>query len=196
MSQSRTALIAVATGTEEIEFSSTFDVLVRAGFQVHVGGVGGTHLRFSRGMHVTADNEIGDFKAHLYDVVVLPGGMPGAEHLAKSKELDEILHNHKKNNKFIAAICAAPSVVLEPKGIVGRGVKATCYPSPTFQKALGADYVPNEAVVVSGKVITSVGPGTAIEFALKIVELICGKAASDEISQQLVYKRMTHLSSA
>ena len=191
-----TALIAAATGTEEIEFSSTFDVLVRAGFNVHVGGVGGTHLRFSRGMHVNADNGIGTFKNHTYDVVVLPGGMPGAENLAKSVELEEILKNQKRNNKYIAAICAAPALVLQPKGFLlpVDEVKATCYPAPNFQKALGSAYVPHEAVVVSGKIITSVGPGTAIDFGLRIVEEIAGKAKADEIAQQLVHKRMTHLS--
>jgi protein deglycase len=185
---SRSALIAIAQGTEEIEFSSTFDVLVRAGFKVTVASVGHRIIELSRGMRVESDNQIDHYKTSLFDVVVLPGGMPGAENLAKCPILDEILKHQIKNQKFIAAICASPAVILKSKGIITDTVKATCYPAKNFVSTMGASYV-DAPVIVSGNIITASGPASAIEFGLQITEAIIGKSKADEVASQLLYQR-------
>jgi 4-methyl-5(b-hydroxyethyl)-thiazole monophosphate biosynthesis len=88
--------------------------------------------------------------------------------------------------KLIAAICASPALVLAPKGIVGNGVKATCYPADKLKHALGNDYVANQSVVVSGNVVTSAGPGTAIDFGLALIAALQGPAAAERIRHEVL----------
>lgn len=174
-------LIPIANGSEELEVVTIADTLARAGARVVLASVDSQSLqvRCSRGVNLVADTFIAECVDKQWDMVVCPGGMPGAEHLAKSSELKTILHTQQSEGKYIGAICAAPAVVLAHHHLLSHK-RATCYPSPKFVSALGAGYL-KDPVVVDGHVITSQGPATALPFALKLVELLFGKAQEKEV---------------
>ena len=171
-------LIPVADGSEEIEAVCLIDTLRRAGTDLTVASVAGPQVTASRGVKIVADANIADCAAQTYDCIALPGGMPGAEHLRDSTVLIDMLKRHKQAGRLYGAICASPAVVLKPHGLLD-GVRATCYPS--FQDRLDAAGTSDERVVVDGHCVTSQGPGTAIEFALKLVELLLGPDKADEV---------------
>jgi len=184
------ALIAIADGSEEMEFVIVVDILRRAGIEVTLASVNpdSTTIQASRGVTIIADEMIGAVVGKQFDLIVLPGGMPGATNLRDCEALTTMLRRQSQANGWIAAICAAPAVVLEPHGFLrdsGRTIRATCHPS--FQAQLQpAHFLPTERVVVDGNVVTSQAPGTAFEFALTLVELLCGKAIRDEVAAPLV----------
>jgi len=178
---SKKALVAIADGSEELEAVTIIDVLVRAGANVTVASVGEMQITASRGVKIVADALIGDCKGQEYDLIALPGGMPGAEHLRDCSELIEILKKQRQANRFYAAICASPAVVLQHHGLL-EGRKATCYPSPDLNLPGRQD----AKVVVDGDCVTSQGPATALEFALKLVELLFGKEKSHQVAQAML----------
>jgi 4-methyl-5(b-hydroxyethyl)-thiazole monophosphate biosynthesis len=165
-------LVPIADGSEEIEAVSIIDVLRRAGAEVTVASVAtALEVRCSRGVRIVADASIASCREAAYDLIVLPGGMPGAEHLRDSEMLIDLLKSHAASGRPYAAICAAPAVVLQTHGLL-EGRRATTHPS--FQERLDPDRRREERVVVDGNVITSRGPGTALEFALALVGLLFG----------------------
>jgi 4-methyl-5(b-hydroxyethyl)-thiazole monophosphate biosynthesis len=175
-------LVPIADGTEEIEAVCIIDTLRRAGAQVTVASVSGCpQVTASRGVNITADALIADCAGKQYDLIVLPGGTKGAENLRDSKELTEILKLQQKRGGLYGAICAAPAVALEAHGLIGKK-KATSYPS--FQNKLQNPSA--ERVVVDGNLATSQGPGTAIEFALKLVEMLFGKDKAVEVGKAML----------
>ena len=177
-------LVPIADGTEEIEAVCIIDTLRRAGAEVTVASVGGAlQITASRSIKIIADALISDCSDRIYDLVVLPGGMPGATNLRDSKELADILKNQQQQGRLYGAICASPAVVLHYHGLIGDR-KATCYPSFVKELRNPAD-VP---VVVDGMLVTGQGPGTAIEFALKLVELLFGKAKATEIAKAMLVR--------
>jgi 4-methyl-5(b-hydroxyethyl)-thiazole monophosphate biosynthesis len=121
-------LVPIADGTEEIEAVTIIDVLRRAGADVTVASVNDLQVTASRGVRLVADCLIGQCVDRDHDLVVLPGGMPGAEHLRDSRELKRILQHHSDAGRLLGAICAAPAVVLEPHGLL-ENRKATCHPN-------------------------------------------------------------------
>ena len=124
----KTALVPIATGSEEIEAVSIIDTLRRAGVTVTVAAVGGrASVVCSRGVVLTAETLIADLAGHTFDLIALPGGMPGAEHLRDSTDLATLLRNHADRGELLGAICAAPAVVLQPLGLL-HGRAATCHP--------------------------------------------------------------------
>ena len=135
-------------------------------------------------MRVEADTLIGDVKGghHGYDIIVLPGGMPGASHFAASSDLVEMLRNQKAQGRWYAAICASPAVVFKAKGIVSNET-IVCYDYKDFTDMIGK--MPTDRVVVSGKCITSVAPGSALDFGLAIVECLVSKAKADEVAKDM-----------
>jgi len=177
-------LVPIADGSEEIEAVTIIDTLRRAGAEVTVASVGGRSITASRGVRIEADCLIADCVKKTWDLVVLPGGMPGAERLRDSADLAAILKEQVLSGKAYAAICAAPAVVLDHHGLL-KGKKATCYPSFKFKD--GA--VLEDRVVVDGNCVTSRGPGTALEFSLRLVELLAGKAKSDEVGRAMLAAR-------
>jgi 4-methyl-5(b-hydroxyethyl)-thiazole monophosphate biosynthesis len=179
---SRTALVPIADGTEEIEAVCIIDVLRRAGVSVTVASVDQLQVSASRGTKLVADRPIEDCVDETYDLVALPGGMPGAEHLRDSKDLETILERQRREGRLYAAICAAPVVVLQHHGLLD-GLRATCHPDFAGQLHDAAEV--EKRVVVDGPCVTSRGPGTALEFALKLVELLY-----DEQKAQGIAKRM------
>jgi len=161
-------------------------VLTRGGVQVTLATIGNKPqnvVTMSRGVKVQGDVAMEACAGQSFDLVVLPGGMPGAEHLRDSKELVALLQQQKQAGKLYGAICAAPAVVLHPHGLLPAGA-ATSYPS--FEpKMTGVDYK-HETVVVNGKCVTSQGPGTAMEMGVKLVELLCGREKAQEVAKGLL----------
>ncbi|CEL92431.1 unnamed protein product [Vitrella brassicaformis CCMP3155] len=168
-SRSVRVLVPVADGSEEIEAVCIIDTLVRAGAKVTVSSVMGRDDRVitaSRGVKIQADSNIDDVKDEDFDMIILPGGMPGATHLRDCATLTEMLKKQRQAKQWYGAICAAPSVVLESHGLL-EGEKATGYPNAALEITNRVD---GPRVVISNNVITSMGPGSALEFALACVE--------------------------
>ena len=178
----KNVLVAVADGTEELEAVVVIDVLRRAGANVVVVSVGALEITASRRVKIVADKVVADCVGEMFDMIVLPGGMPGAEHLRDSEELIAMLKEQKATGRFYAAICAAPAVVLQEHGLLEGA--ATCYPS--LQEKLKSVRAEDKAVVVSGNCITSQGPGTAIAFSLKLVELLFGAEKAKSVADAML----------
>lgn len=184
------ALVPIADGTEEIEAVCVIDVLRRAGVDVVVAGVGPAGapaatltVTASRGVRLVADIAIEAAAGAVFDAIVLPGGLPGAHHLRDSPALAAMLEDQDRSGRLVAAICASPVVVLQAHGLL-RGRGATCFPGLRDQLAPGS---PRDGDVVrDGNLLTSRGPGTAIAFALAIVEDLRGRAQRDAIAAQLL----------
>lgn len=176
-------LVPIADGTEEIEAVTIIDVLRRAGAQVWVASVNALQITASRGVKIVADCLIDECRDQVFDLVVLPGGMPGAEKLRDNAVLKEILLGQQASQRLYGAICAAPAVVLETHGLL-KGRQATCHPG--FVETLHEASSAQTRVVVDGNCVTSRGPGTALEFALKLVELLFGKEKMEEVAAPMV----------
>lgn len=174
-------LVPIADGTEEIEASTMIDILRRAGAEVTVASVAGMQITASRGMTIVADCLIGDCAQQEFDLIALPGGMPGAEHLRDSAVLVELLKRQKASGKLYAAICATPAVALTPHGLL-EGRRATCYPAMQAQLPDACD----ERVVVDGHCVTSQGPATAMEFAVTLVRALFDDAAAKAVAEALL----------
>lgn len=172
-------LVPIADGIEEIESVCIIDVLRRAGAEVTVASVDGLEVTASRGVKLVADKLIYDCTAETYDLIALPGGMPGAEHLRDSKTLQQMLADQKQQGRLYSAICASPAVVLSSMGLLDDK-KATCHPAMADKlKCLEAKDSP---VVTDGNCITSRGPGTALEFALELVALLFDEERANAVA--------------
>lgn len=177
------ALIILAEGFEEIEAVTPIDVLRRAGIQVIVAGVGSEVVTGSHGIRIAADLKLEDYVG-TPDAVVLPGGMPGSDNLRKSEAVLQILRRAEAAGKIIGAICAAPAVVLAASGFAS-GKTLTCYPG--FEKQLGTDIrFSADRVVRDGKLVTSRGPGTALEFALSLVRELAGEESARRLAEGML----------
>jgi 4-methyl-5(b-hydroxyethyl)-thiazole monophosphate biosynthesis len=180
---SKQVLIPIADGSEEIEAVCIIDVLRRAGASVTVASVDGLQVIASRGVKLIADNLISECVDRTFDLIALPGGMPGAEHMRDSRELTEMLKQQQKEGRLYGAICASPAVVLMHHGLLS-GKRATCHPD--FSDRLENREEVDSRVVVDGNCVTSRGPGTAIEFALKLVELLFGSEKAAEVAKPMI----------
>lgn len=179
----KTAVMVLAEGFEEIEAIAPIDVLRRAGVRVTIAGATGLQVKSSRGIGVQADVLLKDVK-DLPDAVILPGGLPGATNLARSEEVKEFVKKMNAARKLVGAICAAPAAVLAPLGILD-GKKATCYPGCESDLSEKVTYS-KENVVEDGNVITSRGPGTALEFALAITVRLAGQEMADTVRGKML----------
>lgn len=161
--------VMLADGFEEIEALTVVDVLRRAGIEVSTVSISDSKtVTGSHKISVISDILLADADLEKADMVVLPGGMPGTENLYNNHELEKSLAQRVKNNKWIAAICAAP-IVLGRRGYL-KGLEAVCYPG--FEEELAGASIKNDRVVISSNFITSKGPGTALDFALAIVSVL------------------------
>jgi 4-methyl-5(b-hydroxyethyl)-thiazole monophosphate biosynthesis len=179
----KTALVPIADGTEEIEAVCIIDTLRRAEIAVTVAAVGDLQICASRQVLLVADTTVTQCRDRRFDLIALPGGMPGAEHLAACTPLIEMLQAQQQAKGLIGAICAAPAVVLQPHGLLA-GIRATCYPS--FQDRLDPDRLVSEPVVVDGQTVTAQGPAFAIDFALTLVERLLGPNVREQVARGML----------
>lgn len=180
----KTVLVPIADGTEEIEAVCIIDTLRRAGLEVTVASVmESLQIKAARGVNIVADKLIGECLSEKYDAIALPGGIPGAEHLRDSQELLQLLQAQKAADKVYSAICASPAVVLEHHGLL-EGKKATAYPG--YSDSLSNQEAVENRVVLDGKCVTSRGPGTAIEFALKLIEVLLDKEQAANVAAPML----------
>ncbi|MDR2865428.1 MAG: DJ-1/PfpI family protein [Spirochaetaceae bacterium] len=178
------AFVFLADGFEEVEAITPIDYLRRAGIEVITVSISKEKIVF--GAHqipVVADSLIFDIHTDEADCLVLPGGIPGAPNLAASQELDLIIRDYNARGRVIAAICAAPAVVLAPKGLL-QGRNFTCYPG--LEKEVKNSEWKNDKVVIDNHIITSRGPGTAAYFAFAIIEKLIDKEAAQKIKDAVI----------
>ena len=176
-------LVPLAPGFEDLEAITIVDLLRRAGVEVITAGLEPGLVEGARGMRVQPDAALADVCTQSFDMIALPGGMPGAENLKNDARIQTLLKQHASAGKYTAAICAAP-IALAAAGVLFNK-RATSYPGFLDSLSLpGTTYV-TEAVVVDGKVVTSRGPGTAMDFALTLVELLVGLEKRNQVEAGL-----------
>jgi 4-methyl-5(b-hydroxyethyl)-thiazole monophosphate biosynthesis len=181
---SKTAVVLVAEGTEEIEAVTPGDVLNRAGIDVTYAGVGSLDPTGGHHVPLRADCMVEELGEILFDVLIIPGGGKGAENMHKSEAVTSLIRRHHEAGKIIAAICAAPAVVLGPLGLL-EGKHATCFPG--LERRFSPDVKACDVgVCVDGKLVTSRAPGTAMEFSLKLVELLAGAQAAIKVGHSML----------
>ncbi|MBE7086678.1 MAG: DJ-1/PfpI family protein [Clostridiales bacterium] len=164
------AIVLISDGSEEIESVTPIDVLRRAGVTVDVASVTGLNIVGSRGIKIQADKLVCDVDFADYDCVVVPGGMPGARIISENALAVKGIKEALFGGKVVGAICASPAVVLGENNLLG-GKSATCFPAPDFIKVLGDRYTGKD-VEVDGNLVTANGPLSAMEFALKLCEVL------------------------
>ena len=172
--------IPLAEGFEEIETFAVVDILRRAGIDVVTAGLQGTIVKSASNVKVIADKKLEEINND-YDAIVLPGGNPGYINLQKSQKIMNMVKDFDNKNKVVAAICASPTI-LAKLGLL-EDKKATVFPG--LERELPR---PRSAkVIADGNIVTSQGPGTAIDFALKLVEILEGKNKASAIKSEIVY---------
>ena len=176
-------LVPLAQGCEELEAVTIVDLLRRAKIEVVTAGLDSEPVRGSRGTVLVPDTTLDDVVTTEFDMVVLPGGLPGADHLAEDPRVIQILQNHASGGKVVAAICAAPKV-LARAGLL-NGKQATSFPGVLADLDIPDLTMKKEAVVIDGKVVTSRGPGTAMDFALELITLLLGVKTRNEVEAAL-----------
>ena len=177
-------LVPLAPGFEEIETVTVVDVLRRAGARVTLAGTREGPLKGSRGIYLVADCLLDEVSADDYDLVILPGGQPGTSNLQKDSRVLALLEKMNAENKVIAAICAAP-LILQTAGLL-KNKTATSHPS--IREELKEIHYSEHRVEVDGNLITSRGPGTAMEFAMKLVEILFGKERMEVVNKGVLAK--------
>ncbi|KZM39789.1 protease [Marinomonas sp. SBI22] len=196
-------LVPIANGSEDIEAITIIDVLRRGGVEVVVASVHDSlQITAARGSKIEADVLLSELENYtfadgshysvgealdenvMFDAIALPGGLPGAEHLRDSELLVDILEKHDIHDAILAALCAAPALVLGTHGFV-MDKQATCYPG--FEEGLtGAQYVADQPVVMDDNIMTSQGPATAMVFSLSLLANLIGYEETQEVAAGLL----------
>ncbi len=178
--------IFLANGFEEVEALVPVDLLRRAGAEVTMVSMGESLTVTGRsGISVLCDAMWADTDAENADLLILPGGQPGTRNLEAHEGLKALLEKFYNEERKIAAICAAPTIFGHRGYLVGR--EATCYPGLEGELA-GAKLVPGAKVLTDGHVTTSRGVGTAIPFAIRLIELLCGEEKAREVAVGIAYR--------
>jgi 4-methyl-5(b-hydroxyethyl)-thiazole monophosphate biosynthesis len=177
-------LVPLANGCEELEAVTIIDLLRRAGIEVVTAGLGAGPVTASRGVVLVPDRELDDVLDDDFDMVALPGGLPGADHLDADPRIHALLQRMAEQDRYTAAICAAPKVLLNAGLLDGH--KATAYPGVIDGRMAADSQLLADAVVSDGKVVTSRGPGTAMDFALTLIETLLGADKRREVEQPLM----------
>ena len=176
-------LVPLPEGFEEIEAVTVVDLLRRAGVEVRTASLAGRQVTGSHGIRIEADITIDAVDAADYDMIVLPGGMPGADHLKNDARVVSLLQRFASAGRYTAAICAAPGVLAHAGLLEGR--TATSFPGFLRPDSAPGLQLTDAPVVVDGTVITSRGPGTAIEFSLALIELLVGRETALAVGGRL-----------
>ena len=177
------ALVLMAEGFEEIELTSLVDILRRGGVTVTIAGLKDGLITGSRGIKMQPDVTLDGIK-EMYDIIILPGGSPGYVNLGNDRRVIELIKRYNADGKIVAAICAGPSVLVKA-GILG-GKKVTIFKGME-NELKNAVYV-DKPVVVDGNILTSQGPGTAMEFAIELLKRLMGEKKAKEVQEKLLYR--------
>ncbi len=173
----------LADGFEEIEALTPVDVLRRAGVDIKTVSVSGDeYVSGNHGIFVKTDCKLCDVSIADMDMIVLPGGLPGADNLRLNEKVQAYIDECVKRGGYLAAICAAPRILGE-KGLL-EGKNATCYPG--FEVYLKGAVCLDVGCVLDGKIITAKGMGKALEFSLKLVEVLCGQEQAKRIEKSII----------
>lgn len=171
--------VILGTGFEEVEAIAPVDILRRCGVTVKTAGIGGLQITGAHGITVTADCTVDDLDLDVMDMIVLPGGLGGVASINSSEAALAAVSKAWNDGKYVAAICAGPTVLARLGLTAGKSV--TGYPGTEPQ--LGdCQYVSDAPVVVDGRLITSRGPGTALLFGWKLAEILCGAEAAAQVA--------------
>ncbi len=177
-------LIPLAQGCEELEAVTIIDLMRRAEIEVVVAGLDDQVVTASREVRLVPDVQLDEVMEQEFDMLVLPGGLPGADHLDADRRIHALLKKMSEHGGYTAAICAAPKVLAHAGLLDGK--TATGYPGVLDSMELPATEISRDAVVIDGKVATSRGPGTAMEFALALIAQLLGEEKRSEVEQALV----------
>ena len=178
--------ILYGTGLEEIEAITVADILRRAQIPMQTVGIGGKAITGAHGLVLETDITLEQLDLSQLDCIVLPGGMGGVEAIEASAPAMQAIAYALENDKYVAAICAAPTILGKRGWLDGK--KATCYPG--MESSMGQALVQQGAkAVVDGRFITGQAPGAAMEFALTLTEVLVDQAKAELVSNFLVYQR-------
>lgn len=180
----KNVLVPLAQGCEELEAITITDLMVRAGIKVTTASLDDQPVKASRGATLIADTTIAAVADKDFDMIVLPGGLPGADHLRDNEHVQQLLKRHAESGQYVAAICAAPKALAQAGLLENK--TATGYPGVLDSLKLPNTRISTGPIEIDGKVITSRGPGTAMDFTLQLIELLEGKAKRDEVEKGLV----------
>ncbi len=181
---SKKVLLILAPGYEELEAVAVIDILRRANIEVIVAGTVKGPVPSARDVKIVPDRELDEVLSEDFDLIVLPGGIDGTENLAKDPRVVDLLTRQLKAQRAVGAICAAPTV-LDRHGLVS-GKAITCH--PVAHQAIKQANLTDARVVQDGMVITGQAAGTAVEFALKLVEFLAGKDVMIEVNKGVLAK--------
>lgn len=177
-------LVPLATGFEELEAVTIIDLLRRAQVEVVVAGLSGPEpVTGSRGTRIIPDVGLDEVQDRDFDMITLPGGMPGAENLDKDPRIHGLLKRHAEAGRYTTAICAAPRVLGHAGLLDDR--RATSFPGHLEALDNQRIDIVADTVVIDGKVVTSRGPGTAMDFTLTLIEILCGRQARVDVEGPL-----------
>ena len=188
MSKKTKILVCIAPGTEELEAITIIDILERANFNIIIASTafdGALTMKAAQRVTLTADVKLVDVADEEFDCIVLPGGIEGAENFRDSPLLIEMLKQQKNDQKWVAAICAAPAIVLQHHNLYPQA-RMTCYPSFMDRIPEENQRVKRVFTDVLNLLITSQGPGSALEFAMEIVTQFGGKTLTAKLAEELV----------
>lgn len=177
-------LVPLAQGCEELEAITITDLLVRAGIEVITCGLDENAVTASRGTTIIPNTTIEEVKDQTFDLIVLPGGLPGADHLRDNPLLQAMIKSQAAKNGYLAAICAAPKALAEAGVLAGK--TATSFPGVLAALEDNSITLSDNAIEIDGNIITSRGPGTAMDFTLALIELLAGPEKRVEVNNQLV----------
>lgn len=175
-------LIPLAPGCEELEAVTVIDLLRRAGIEVVTAGLAEGPIQASRGVVLIPDTTLDAVLEQAFDMVVLPGGQPGSDNLDQDPRIRRLLQRMVDGDGYAAAICAAPKVLASAGVLAGK--RATAYPG--VLEGVAQVQLESQPVVRDGRVITSRGPGTAMDFALELIEILVGRERRDQVEAGLV----------